>query len=510
MAHFELVLTDKDGTQQRFPVGPSGLTIGRTPEADVHLETPHVSRRHARVWVEDGQLMVEDLASRNGVGVDRRRVGRASLDVGQELCIGDTRLRVVLAAGQTRSSIITPEIAGRLHDEIIAEKSPELLLVLYRSARLLGTVFDLDELFERILEMLFEAVPAERGCVVTRSPAGGAVVRAQLHASGAHPDFALSQTLLRQVFENREAVLTQDAQKDSRFEGAESVIGYAVHGAMCAPMLGHGGVVGALYVDSADRRGCFQETDLEVLAVIGQIVGVAVENGRLHQQSLEQERLAAIGEATAGIGHCMKNLLMGITGAGEFIEKALDQRDWTWLEKGWGVMSRAIQRHEELVMNLLAFSRRYEPQYEKADLNALVREAVDLMESTAARREVRLRFEPGEVGENWVDTKGILRVLMNLLGNAVEACEAGQEVCVETAPEGPSSLVRVRDTGVGIPAEVLPKLGRAFFTTKGSQGTGLGLANSLKIVREHGGDLSIESREGEGTVCTVRVPAGGS
>ncbi len=100
----------------------------------------------------------------------------------------------------------------------------------------------------------------------------------------------------------------------------------------------------------------------------------------------------------------------------------------------------------------------------------------------------------------------LLEVLLNLVVNAIEAMPQGGVLTVETVGEGDDVLVRVRDTGVGIPDGVKPKLFTPFFTTK-IGGTGLGLNVSREIIRRHGGDVIVESAEGEGTCITVRLPA---
>jgi len=123
---------------------------------------------------------------------------------------------------------------------------------------------------------------------------------------------------------------------------------------------------------------------------------------------------------------------------------------------------------------------------------------------------VALEFDRGELGTVYVDGRAIYRVILNLLMNAVEACEAREEgprsVTLTTRAESQGSIIEVRDTGVGIPPEIRDKLSQAFVSTKGSRGTGLGLACSYKIVREHGGSIEVDSEVGQGTTFTVFLP----
>jgi signal transduction histidine kinase len=276
---------------------------------------------------------------------------------------------------------------------------------------------------------------------------------------------------------------------------------------MCAPLIGRQSVVGAIYVDAGREDTMFTEANLELLTAIARVVGVAVENARLYQDNVKRERLVAIGQATAGVGHCVKNILTGIKGGAQFVDMALENKDFTYIEKGWPIMHRAIERIEMLVLNMLTFSRDRTPDLGPADINSLVEEVLAIVKSRADRIKVTLEFVRGSLGIVLADTREIYRALLNLVTNALDACERkGGTVTVTTyaTPEG--CCIEVKDTGVGIPPEILPKLSQAFVTTKGSSGTGLGLACTYKIVQEHGGKVTVESKVNEGAKFTVFLP----
>jgi len=121
---------------------------------------------------------------------------------------------------------------------------------------------------------------------------------------------------------------------------------------------------------------------------------------------------------------------------------------------------------------------------------------------------VRLEFEPAEEVEAQADSRGIYRVLLNLATNALDACERkGEVVSVRAYVNASGCYIEVKDDGVGIAPELLPKLSQAFVSTKGASGTGLGLACSYKLVRDHGGEITVASKSGEGATFTVFLPA---
>jgi signal transduction histidine kinase len=165
---------------------------------------------------------------------------------------------------------------------------------------------------------------------------------------------------------------------------------------------------------------------------------------------------------------------------------------------------------EQLVFDLLTISKKRAPEYEAADLNALCRDVCDMAVVRAEEKHVPLAFTPDEsVPPVEVDPKGIRRCLLNLVTNAVDACEGGGgsvTVCAR-APEGDGfARILVQDTGCGMSDEQKARLFAVFFSTKGSKGTGLGLPVTRKIVEEHNGRIEVDSREGEGTTFTIVLP----
>lgn len=510
MPTHELVMVKAAGDVERFGISESGLTVGRGEENDITLASKHASRNHARLWVERGLVFIEDLGSRNGVEVGGIRIQSGVLSDGDRLVIGGQEFFLVQASVESSfgRAAISREKAAALRDSIVQDSRDERLLVLYRAANLLGEVFDLNELLEKILRLIFQALPVRRGYILTI----GAVdkrpeIRAALSAGGRDEGPPLSHTLIQHVFDNAEAILTSDAQADSRFGRAESIMGHDIHAAMCAPLHGRSAVAGVIYVDVGNANTPLGEPDLELLCAVAQVVGVAVENARLYQENMERERLAAIGMATAGLGHCIKNILTGIRGGAQFVNMAIEKQDFKYMERGWPILRGAMERIDRLVMNMLVFSKDRTPERTRTDVNGLIGDVLGLFEERARKYKVGLNFEPDPVGIATVEAHGIYRVVLNLVVNAVEACEHNEgNVSVACVCTDQGCTIRVSDTGIGIPAEIIPQLSQVFVSSKGGGGTGLGLACSYKIIREHGGDIQVKSQPSTGTVFTVFIP----
>lgn len=513
MTRFDVVLRKEGGKEERYEVGTKGLVIGRAPEADIILLDSMISRRHARVLCEDDALVIEDLESRNGILIRGERVEKGTLLPGEEFAIGPyifAIARHVFIEDDTQT-MISFENATHLYESIISQSGSPRLPFLYRAAQLVGIVSDQDELLAKVLDIIFEALPARRGFVVTFDTNDDAPqLRATLSRGVQAEEPPISMTLVKYVLDHRSAVLTRNAQNDERFAAAESIVAHGIQGAMCAPLCGQDSIVGAIYVDSGDRTSLFSNDDLELLTALGRVVGMAVENVAMQFKIIEKERLAAIGQATAGLGHCMKNILTGVKGGSQLVDIAIEKKDWNRLEKDWQVMRRAVDRLETLVMNLLTFSHEKKPELMPTSFNEIVGEVVEMMRPRAEKEKVALSFERGELSIILADGREMYRVLLNLATNAIDACESrGGSVTFATRQDSAGVYVDIQDTGIGIPPEIKNRLAQAFVTTKGSRGTGLGLACCYKIVREHGGGISVESEVGKGATFTIFLPARG-
>lgn len=508
MPRYELAL--RGGSEgDRFTVSAEGIVIGRAPDVDVVLAGPLVSRRHARVWLEGDALWVEDLGSRNGITINENRVERDELHAGDALTVGDSTFDVLKHISVSSGRTVIPFDVGSTLCENIVQKDAKRFPILHRATQLLGTVFDLDQLLKEILELIFDAFPVRRGFILILDPdSQEPQVRAMLSSEGEAQGPPFSRTLVDRVVLQREAVLTMDAMADARFDGAQSIVGHAIRAAMCVPLCGRQAILGAIYVDSGRSDVAFGEDDLQLLTALGRVVGVAVENAQLYKENIERERLAALGEAMAGVGHCVKNILTALRGGGILIDRAFERSELDHMERNWPFVRRALERIDMLVINMLTFARDPQPSRTLTDINALVDEAIAMVHPRADKLKVTIEHVPCECEKAWLDERQVYRVLLNLLTNALDACESkGGAVVVTNHCDEKGCTIEVHDNGPGIAPEIIPKLSQAFVTTKGSAGIGLGLASCYKIVRAHGGDITVKSTPDQGATFTVFLPS---
>ena len=235
---------------------------------------------------------------------------------------------------------------------------------------------------------------------------------------------------------------------------------------------------------------------------------------RLEAELLQSERLAAVGQTVAGMAHCIKNILHGLKGGSYMIDVGLARDDREKLQSGWRMVQRNINRTSELVLDLLSYSKEREPDYAPCDPNEVVREVCDLVRDEAVESGVALETElDPAIGQVAMDSRMVHRCLLNLLSNAVDACAFDEDirkrhrVVVRTAST-PDRRIRfeVEDNGAGMSEEVQQRLFTSFFSTKGSQGTGLGLLVTRKLIEAHRGTIEVASELGRGTRFTFYLP----
>lgn len=223
------------------------------------------------------------------------------------------------------------------------------------------------------------------------------------------------------------------------------------------------------------------------------------------KQLVAAEKLAALGEVTAGVAHEINNPIAIIQGNLEIIRAELGPAANS-VDTEIELILDQVHRIHLIVDNLLRYSRpaRRTRQLVRMDTSRLIADSLVLVEHEAAVRGVTVRVEQTAHNEVAIEAQEFQQVMVNLIGNAVQASQRGQEVivrCADWADRG--VLIEVEDHGEGIAPEHLPRVFKPFFSTKGASGTGLGLSVSQGIVQGYGGDIRARSVPGQGSVFQV-------
>ena len=229
----------------------------------------------------------------------------------------------------------------------------------------------------------------------------------------------------------------------------------------------------------------------------------------LERRARDAERLAELGTLTGGLAHEIKNPLSTVQLNLQLLAEDLtpDNPAYPRIVNRLNTVQKETSRLRDILDDFLRYAGQLELDRQPTDLNELLEDLVDFFHPQAQLQRVRLRVRPHEGGPLTapVDAKLIKQAVLNLMLNALQAMPAGGELILGAARQDGQALIDVVDTGKGIPADAVDKIFNAYYTSK-KGGTGLGLAMTQRIVKEHGGDLTVKSELGKGTDFTLRLP----
>lgn len=580
---------------QLFELEEEVASIGRVGDNTLQLQDTEVSRNHAELRLEGDEYSINDLNSSNGTYVNGKATRRHLLKSGDHIQLGrtlllytgakeeqaaaaDSQVDIVARAQDEDGSRILHAMSQSEGSELLSAppdqtQSPWMLRarsnlqLMYRTALAASHTLDIDQLLSRIMDMIFEWVEADRGCIMLYDDDSGELSpRVQRQRRGLRSDdrITISKTILDYVVENSEGVLTSNARDDDRWNPAASIVQMGVREAICVPMQGRYGIVGVIYIDTSitpqrilqnKSTNQFNQDHLKLMIAIAHQAGLAVEDTSYYKAMVQSERLAAVGQTIASLSHHIKNILQGVRGGSYLIDMGMKQHEKAFAEaitqdspsgenaeevgaahvdieaalkavstmrKGWGIVEKNQDRISGLVMDMLTYSKEREPDPEAASLNEVTADVVEMMQTRAREANVELLWQPDEqLPTLFFDPEAMHRAILNVVGNAIDACEISSSNDGETDAEnqatvtistdidedGKFAAVAVQDTGVGIEKEDLEKIFTAFVSKKGGRGTGLGLPVTQKILEEHGGRVRVTSELGQGSCFRLELPA---
>jgi signal transduction histidine kinase len=238
---------------------------------------------------------------------------------------------------------------------------------------------------------------------------------------------------------------------------------------------------------------------------------LAEERRRIEEQLRESDKLSSLGLLASGVAHDLNNPLAGISGYAQLLLR--DERDPERADDLRHIL-REVERCRGIVKSLLGFARRSTPERRPVDVAEALREILELRERELRTAGVRHALSvPRAVPPLLADESQLQQVFLNIVLNAEHALrQGGGTLRITVRCDGPAEPLYVEffNDAPPIPPEVLPRIFDPFFTTKSrDEGTGLGLAVSRRIVRDHGGDITVQSGS-EGTVFCVQLPVGGT
>jgi two-component system, NtrC family, sensor kinase len=235
---------------------------------------------------------------------------------------------------------------------------------------------------------------------------------------------------------------------------------------------------------------------------------------RMEQQMTTTERLASLGTLAAGVAHEINNPLAIIKESAGFMKLILGKEGFADMprrkdfELALGKIEKGIDRAKRITLQLLGFARKDDSVLTEVNLMELVDEAIQLVNREAVNKDIEIVREMArDTCTIWSDPYRLRQVLINLITNSIHATGSGGKITIMIEDMGEEVALTVKDTGQGIPKENLKRIFEPFFSTKSpGKGTGLGLFVTRNIIEKFGGTIKVESRIGQGTSFSVKLP----
>jgi two-component system, NtrC family, sensor kinase len=247
----------------------------------------------------------------------------------------------------------------------------------------------------------------------------------------------------------------------------------------------------------------------ELGSVITAINSMSEELAHREEQIIQSKKLASLGILTAGVAHEITNPLNNISMIAQTYEELYAKLSEKDRIEFMSKVDAETERIRKIVKNLLDFSKPKDANPKEEDVNAVIQKTLTLVQNMidVSNIETTVKLEHG-LPHLYIDEHQIQQVLVNLVTNAVQATPAGGKLFIASrlGRDGDSVDITVMDTGKGISPEFLPHIFDPFFTTKGEGGTGLGLSVSYGIIKNHNGEIRVESKVGVGTTFTIELP----
>jgi two-component system NtrC family sensor kinase len=322
-----------------------------------------------------------------------------------------------------------------------------------------------------------------------------------------------SEKILSDEIRQNRVVIIEDIWKAPRVEYPQEAWDEGIRMMLDIPLTVVEETIGLLRIYLTEKRE-FTEDELSFMVSIGEQCACAINKARLienqkaryDQLAIHTEKMSALGRMAAGIAHEINNPLAGILLFSSNLSKKVPEKGP--MKEGLDIIIRETVRCKTIIQELLEFSRDREPQKEMVNPNMILEKALKMLENEFRLHHVQIEKQlSDDLQKTMLDENQIEQIFVNLLLNAVQAIEEKGVITVTSRMDQSreKALIEIADTGSGISSENIAKIFEPFFSTK-PKGTGLGLAVSYAIVKNHQGDINAFSKPGEGTRFVLEFP----
>ncbi|MGD8369494.1 MAG: ATP-binding protein [Desulfobacterales bacterium] len=375
---------------------------------------------------------------------------------------------------------------------------------------------DLKEILELVVWKVSEALDAKGAILRILNLESGEF---ELSASYGLSDAYLSkgpitqQHLITDVYRKKSYVIIDDVLNDSRVHYPQEAYQEGIRIVLDLPLVFRDDIAGLMRVFFAAPRS-FETDEIDFAVALAQQCACAIDKARLIEEQrarydhlvLQTEKLSSLGRMAAGIAHEINNPLAGVLLYSTNLYKKIPED--SPLKEGMAVIIRETQRCKIIIQDLLEFARDREPKKSMADIHQIIDRSLTMLENEFRLRQIQIeKSYAEEMRRGMLDESQLQQVFVNLLLNAAHAIDRKGTIRIRTRlnAAGQQVIIDVEDTGCGIAPEDISRVFEPFFSTK-KNGSGLGLAVSYGIIRNHDGVMTVASTRGKGACFTIKLP----
>lgn len=404
---------------------------------------------------------------------------------------------------QANDNIVRQLETERSHAVTQLEKLSKLI----EASKIVNSTLDLDKLLGLILDAAVKSTGADRGTVYlvdsikqelwSKVFGGENMVEIRL---------PIGKGIAGAVAQLGETINIPDAYSDPRFNPeVDKRSGYRTRNILCMPMKNRDGTIIGVFQLLNKQDVAFTSDDEHFIDAFSAHASIAIENARLAQEMVANERLSAVGRMASTIIHDIKNPMGTLRVYAQVMKKKSGNEEAAKLADE---MIHQVDRFVNMTQEILDFTRGVSStNILELDFGETMGAVLDFIEKDLSKNNVQLVRNTQFQGQVKMDQDKMVRVFYNLASNARDAMPQGGSLTVSTEPSNGYVKIEFRDSGTGMPEEVRKRIFEPFMTYGKKHGTGLGMAIVKKVIDDHQGKIEIESEMGKGTTIRILLPA---
>jgi predicted ATPase/signal transduction histidine kinase len=431
---------------------------------------------------------------------------------------------------QTRHAYHAPDNAVRaeLRHDSTENTLPNLdINYLMKSALALSAEIDLNQLMQKIMNVVLESSGAQHGYLLVKADDEW-VIAAENHVGKKHvfnrQHISLTQTrsisgaIVNYVQRTRTKVLLSDAMAEGEFQNRPEVQSLGLRSLLCLPIIKQTELIGILYLENRLSAGVFTIDKVDMTELLTAQAAISLENARLLEETrraylqlqenqehmLQMEKLSALGTLVGGVAHEINNPLMGVM---NFVEFAANKTVEPKVKEVLDTAMQQIHRIKKIVSNMLIFVHKRPIQTGYCQVSDVVRQTLLLLEGELRKSGIQIEIDVDDnLPEIACNADSLQQILVNLIINARDALADSPQPLLKIVANALETrlALTISDNGLGIPADIQSKIFDPFFTTKPpGKGTGLGLSVTRRLMQDIDGSVQVESLIGQG--CSLRL-----